>query len=105
MGEVLRLKVRLSHRSAIADQNVKVKVLVNGKAPKGKLAKKVKKALKRVDLVSQGAVVASLKANKWSGSFAAGDDTPKSLRVLIKRKKGKALRSSVPFALRACPQS
>ena len=101
----LRVKVRLSHRSAIADQNVTAKVLVNGKAPKGKLAKRLKKALKGVDLVSQGAVVGSLKAGKWTASFAAGDDTPSSLRVLIKRKKGKALRSSVPFTLRACPQS
>lgn len=101
----LRVKVRLSHRSAIADQNVNVRILVNGKAPKGKRAKRLKRALRSVDLISQGAVVATLRANKWTAKFTAGEDTPKSLRVLIKRKKGKALRATAPFNLRACAQS
>lgn len=102
LGKGLKVRVRLSHRQAIAGQAVTVKLLVNGKAPKGKLKRKLKKALKGVDLVSQGAVVAQLKANKWTAKFEAGDDTPKNLRVLLKRKKGKALRTTAAFTLRAC---
>lgn len=105
VGKNLKIKVILSHRSAVTDQTVTARVVVNGKDPKGKMANKLKKALKGVDLISQGAVIASFGSGKWKSSFDAGPDTPSSLKVLVKRKKGAALRTSVPFTLVACSQS
>jgi hypothetical protein len=104
IGKGLKIKVILSHKRAITDQVVTARVVVNGKNPKGKMAAKLKKALKGVDLVSEGAVVAAFTPGKWKTTFAAGPDTPSSLRVLVKRKKGAALRSSAPFTLVACTQ-
>lgn len=102
LAKRLNVRVQLSHRQAIAGQVVTARLLVNNRAPKGKLNRRVKKALKRVELISKGAIVARLGANKWTAKFEAGDDTPKNLRVLLKRKKGKALRSTAAFALRSC---
>jgi len=98
----LKVSVQLSHASAIDGQTVTAKLLVNGKAPKGKAKKKLAKLIKGVDVLSQGNVVASLGLGKPSAKFNAGSDTPSNLTVLIKRKKGKALRSSVPFKLAHC---
>jgi hypothetical protein len=104
VGKKLRVVVRLSHRKAIADQKVTAKLLVNGKTPKGKLRKRAAKALKGVDITGSSGIVASLKPRKATATFEAGADTRSNLRVLAKRKKGKALRTSVAFTLQSCDQ-
>jgi hypothetical protein len=98
----LRVLVKLSHARAIEGQTVTAKLMVNGKAPKGKLKKRLAKVIKGADLTSKGSVIAALKLGKPSAQFDAGEDTPSNLTVLIKRKKGKALRTSVAFKLAAC---
>ena len=99
----LKVSVQISHRKATAGQKVTAKLLVNGKTAKGKLKKRAAKALKGVDLASGGAVTSSLTRGKPTKTFTVTDDSPKtSYTVLVKRKKGKALRSSVAFTLTSC---
>lgn len=102
LGKRLKVRVKLSHRQAVSGQIVTAQLLVNGKPPKGKQKRALRKALKLVEISSQGAVVAQLKGGKWLGKFTAADDTARTLRVVLKRKKGKALRTTVPFTLRSC---
>jgi hypothetical protein len=101
----LKVKVRISHRKAIAGQTVTTKLLINGKIAKGKLKKRAAKVLKNVTLVNAGAVENTLSLAKPKSSIVIAEDSPKSsYTVLIKKKKGKALRSSVAFTLTSCDQ-
>ena len=102
VGKGVKVSVKLSHSTAVEDQVVTASLLVNGKAPKGKAKKAAAKLIKGVDLVSGGNVAASLSLSKPSAKITVGQDTKSSFTVLIKKKKGKALRSSVPFKLVAC---
>jgi hypothetical protein len=101
----IRVKVQISHRKAIAGQTVKTKLLINGKIAKGKLKKRAAKVLKNVTLVNSGAIANTLSLGKPKSSIVVAEDSPKtSYTVLIKKKKGKAMRSSVAFTLTSCDQ-
>lgn len=103
IGKRLRVAVRISHRNAIAGQSVTANLLVNGKTARGKLRKRAAKVLKTVDLVSSGVVSGSLSLARPTTTFTVTEDSPKtSYTVTVKRKKGKALRSSVAFTLNSC---
>lgn len=90
---VAGVTVKSSHRRAVPGQKIKLKLAFKAKT---------KKALKNVTVMSGRNVVATLSPRKPKATVVIGEDTRTNFTVLVKPKKGKAQRTTLPFSLVTC---